>query len=132
MKRIIPNIVINNCSEALEFYKEIFGGEIKNHQLADGKEMFKGFEGKIVHSELWINDDCVLHLNDVMMGGSGDFRSNINLMLQMDSMDEIKRAFEGLSKNGKVQFELQKTFWGSYHAVVIDRFGVIWSLDFAG
>lgn len=131
MKKIIPNIVINNCKEALEFYRGVFGGEIKNYQTGEGKEMFKGQEDKIVHAELWINDDCILYLNDVL-GGSGDFRSNINLMLAMESMDEIKRVFDGLSKNGRVQFELQKTFWGSYHAVVIDRFGVIWSLDFAG
>lgn len=131
MKKIIPSIVINNCRDALGFYKEIFGGEVKNLQTGEGKEMFKGFEDKIVHSELWINNDCILHLNDVM-GESSDFKSNINLMLQLDSMDEIKRIFDGLKKNGKVQFELQKTFWGSHHAVVIDQFGVIWSLDFAG
>ncbi|HEX2944980.1 MAG TPA: VOC family protein [Clostridia bacterium] len=131
MKKIIPSIVINNCREALEFYKGIFGGEVKNLKTGEANEMFKGFEGKIVHSELWINSDCIIHMNDVMRGNN-EFTSNINLMLQMDSMDEIKRVFDGLSKGGKVQFELQKAFWGSYHAVVIDQFGVIWSLDFAG
>ena len=131
MKKIIPNIVINNCREALEFYRVIFGGEIKNLQTGEGKEMFKGNEEKVVHSELWINNDCILYLNDVF-SGNNEFVSNINLMLQMESMDEIKRVYDGLSKNGRVQYELQKAFWGSHHAVVIDQFGVVWSLDFAG
>ena len=30
MKNIIPNIFIDNCSENLEYYKGIFGGELKN------------------------------------------------------------------------------------------------------
>ncbi|MFU0782186.1 hypothetical protein [Thermoanaerobacterium thermosaccharolyticum] len=49
MKRITSNIYIDNCKEAIEYYKELFGGEIKNVQLADGIDMFKGYEGKIIH-----------------------------------------------------------------------------------
>lgn len=131
MKKIIPSISVDNCSEALEFYKNVFGGEVKNLQMADGKEMFKGFEGKIVHSELFINNDCILHLNDTF-GDKKVQESNISLMLQMESLEEIERIYSAVSKNGHVIYELQKTFWGSYHAEVADSFGVRWSLEFSG
>lgn len=65
MKKIIPELHVKNCKEALEFYKEVFGGEIKNVKLADGIEMFKGLEGKIIHAELHINSDCVMYLVDL-------------------------------------------------------------------
>lgn len=131
MKKIIPNISIDNCKEALEFYKEVFGGEVKNVQMADGKEMFKGYEGRIIHSELFINDDCILHLNDVL-GDRKEIESNISLMLQLESEEEINRIYSAVSNKGSVLYKLQKTFWGSLHAEVTDCYGIRWSLDYAG
>jgi Uncharacterized protein conserved in bacteria len=130
MEKIIPNIGIENCQTALEYYKKVFGGEIQNLQMADGKEMFKGHEGKIVHAELFINNHCVIYFNDIF--DEMQVGDNISLMLQMDSENEIKNIYSALGEQGNVIFELQKTFWGSHHAVVKDRFGIIWNLDYSG
>lgn len=62
MNKLIPHLRIENCKEAIEYYQRIFGGEIKNTQLADGIEMFKGHEGKYIHAELHINEDCIIYL----------------------------------------------------------------------
>lgn len=131
MKRVIPNIAVKNCKEALEFYKEVLGGEIKNVQMADGKDMFKGHEGKIIHSELVVNENCIFYLNDTM-GDNADEGSNISILLEMESEEEINRVYSALSKDGSVHYELQKTFWGSIHAVLTDRFGTNWSMDYSG
>ncbi|MGE5632085.1 MAG: VOC family protein [Caulobacteraceae bacterium] len=128
MKRIVPEIYVNDCKGALEYYKGIFGGEIKNVQMADGKEMFKGFEGKVIHSELHINPDCILYLMDVL--GGGQAAGNAHLLLELDSEEEINRIYAELSKSGTVRYELQKTFWGAYHAVVVDIYGNIWGLNY--
>lgn len=127
MKRIIPEIYANNCKEALEYYKMIFGGEIKNVQLADGKEMFKGFEGKVIHSELHISPECILYLMDIL--GGDKTAGNSHLLLELDSEEEINRIYEQLSKSGTVRYALQKTFWGAYHAVVTDIYGNTWGLN---
>lgn len=129
MKRIIPEIFVKDCKAALEYYKELFGGEIKNVQLADGKEMFKGLEGKIIHSELHINADCVMYLVDIL--GENHGAGNSNLLLELESEEEINRIYAELSKTGAVRFELQKTFWGAYHAVVTDIYGNTWGLNYS-
>ena len=129
MKKIIPNIAVDNCKEVLEYYKEIFGGEVKNVQMADGKEMFRGHEGKIIHAELHINPDCILYLNDTFGPKVED--SNVSIVLQLDSEEEINRLYSTLSEKGNVIFALQKTFWGSYHAVLTDCYGARWSMDYA-
>lgn len=129
MKNITPNITVENCQNVLDFYKDTFGGEIKNLQMADGKDMFKGHEGKIIHAELHINDACVIYLNDDL--GSKQKGSNIQLVLEMDSKEEIERVYKALSEKGAVQYELQKTFWGSYHAVLTDQFGILWGLNYS-
>lgn len=129
MKRIIPEIYVNNCKEALEFYKGVFGGEIKNLQMADGKEMFKGLEGKVIHSELHINADCIMYFVDVL---EGEKKVDDNhLLLELDSEEEINRVYQELSKEGTVGFELQKTFWGALHAVVTDKYGNTWGLNYS-
>ena len=128
MKQIIPNLVVEPCTEALDFYKKVFDGEIRNIQFVDGKEMFAGQEGKVVHAELAINAQCVLYLCDALRPKtSGD---NISLMLQLESIEEIDRLFLRLCENGTVIFPLQKTFWGADHAVVRDKYGIVWHLDY--
>lgn len=128
MKTITPEIYVENCKEALEFYKGIFGGEIKDVNVSDGKGMFKGFEGKIIHSELHINANCTLYFVDIFDGKKQE--DSTHLVLEMDSEEEINRVYEALSKDGSVKFPLQKTFWGAYHGVVTDRYGNTWGLNY--
>ena len=128
MKRIIPEIYVNNCKEALQYYKEVFGGEIENVQMADGKEMFKGFEGKIIHAELHVTPEYILYFVDIF--GDTKESGNVNLVLELESEEEITRIYELLSKNGSIKYELQKAFWGAYHAVVTDGYGNTWGLNY--
>lgn len=128
MKSIIPEIYVENCKAALEYYKGIFGGEIKNLRLADGIEMFKGHEGKIIHSELHINESCILYLVDIF--DEKKKTENIHLVLELDNEEEINRVYSSLKDLGSVKYELQKTFWGAYHAVVTDQFGNTWGLNY--
>lgn len=128
MKSIIPSIYVEKCKEALDFYKGVFGGELKNVQLADNIQMFKGHEGKIIHSELHVNDTCVLYFVDLFDEKKDN--SGIQLVLELDSEEEINKVYSELSKSGSVGFELQKTFWGAFHAVVTDSYGVTWGLNY--
>lgn len=128
MKRIIPEIFIKDCKGALEYYKGVFGGEIKNVQMADNVEMFKGNEGKVIHSELHINPNCILYLVDILK--EGQTSGNANLLLELESEEEINRIYSALSKAGTVKYELQKTFWGAYHGVVVDTYGNTWGLNY--
>ena len=127
MKKLLPHIYIENCKEALEYYKQIFGGEIKNTQTGDGMEMFKGHEGKYIHAELHINKNCLIYFADVFSPlVKGD---NIWTMLDMSSEDEINSIYDSLSKDGEIKMELQDTFWNSRYAVVKDKYGLTWELN---
>jgi PhnB protein len=129
MKTITANLSVSNCGEALEYYQSIFGGEIKNTQKADGVDMFKGHEGKYIHSELHITENCVLYLTDIFSREHNP-GNNFQLVLELDSEEEISRHFDTLSKDGKVQFPLGDTFWGAKHGVVKDKYGITWGLNY--
>ncbi|WML44288.1 VOC family protein [Neobacillus sp. PS3-40] len=122
MKSIIPNIFIENCKENLDYYKNIFGGEIKNiipHQ--DSPE-------KLMHAELHINQQCVLFFGDLLEQSQSDV--NMHIFLMLDTEEEIQKIYDALNENAKnVLIELQKSFWGSLHAVLMDKNGIIWDLD---
>jgi PhnB protein len=129
MKKIIPHFSIPNCHEALEFYKNIFGGEIKNTQTGEGLDMFKGQEEKLIHAELHINEECVLYFNDVFQPQQ-TVGTNVSNVLDMESEEEIDRVYAALSTEGKIMMPLQDTFWGAKHAVVTDKNGLQWDLNF--
>lgn len=128
IKHIIPNVSVKNCSKAIDYYKRIFGGEIKNLQIGDGNPMFKNLEGKVIHSELHVNDDCIIYFVDIL--DEKNPSTNPPLVLQLQSEREIKKVYSAFQKDGTVIFKLQKTFWGVLHGVVIDKFDLTWSLNY--
>jgi len=121
MKKIIPSLFIENCKENLDYYKNIFGGEIKNIVP------YKDASGKLMHAELHINEQCILYFCDLMQPSKT--HTNIHILLAFDNEEEIKKIYDGLKENANVIYELQITFWGSLHAVVEDKNGVIWELN---
>lgn len=121
MKKITPNIALEDCEHSVEFYQNVFGGRISGGSRTP--------DGKLLHLELQVNPDCVLYFNDVFDGTPTE-GGNISIVLEMDSMEETERLYDELQKGGGVHYELQKTFWGAYHAVILDRHGVRWSLNY--
>jgi PhnB protein len=51
------------------------------------------------------------------------------LVLQMDDPVAAERVFNALADGGTIKMPLQETFWASRFGVLIDRFGVRWSIN---
>ncbi|WP_308017603.1 VOC family protein [Alkalihalobacillus deserti] len=81
MKSANPYLFIENCKEEMKFYQGIFGGGIKNVQLADGIEMFKDHEDKILHAELHLGES-VIHFSDTF--GSVNKGDNVKITLELE------------------------------------------------
>ena len=129
LKSIIVSLAVDDCEAALQYYKGIFGGVIKNTQKADNVEMFKGHEGKYIHSELHINEYCILYLTDIFSSKHTE-GNNFQIVLELDSEDEIINQYEALAKDGNIKFPLGDTFWGAKHGVVTDKYGITWGLNY--
>ena len=129
MKQIVPEIYVKNCAQALGFYKETFGGEIKNLQMSDDMEMFKQYKGKVVHGELHVNNNCIFYFLDIFDKKRASV-GNVTLVLHMQTKQQMQQVFDALSEGGDVGMAMQKTFWGEYHAIVTDRYGAPWALNF--
>lgn len=114
-------------SRGLNYYQEVLGGEIKNVQLADDVEMFKGHEGKCLHAELHLGNS-IIHFSDPF--GRVEKGDHVKITIEFDSEEEIRKVYQSLVADGQAILELQDTFWGALHANVIDKYGIGWLLNY--
>ena len=120
-----------NAKEALEYYREVFGGEISNLQTYGEADYPTPPEAhdRVIHAQ-FRKDDLFLMASDAFPGSPVVVGSNISLTLEFESDEEIQEIYEALSQKGTVHMELQDTFWGAKYAKVQDTYGVIWDLNY--
>jgi PhnB protein len=118
---ISPALTCRDASQAIEFYKKVFGA----------KEIMRmpGPGGIVMHAELQIGDSKMF-LNDEIPGmataptpGSGN---PIYLFLYTENVD---RVFElAVAEGSKVAMPLENQFWGDRYGKVVDPYGHMWGL----
>lgn len=154
---IIPHLKFKgNCREALSFYKECFGGDVKFLQTFGENEEFAknmplAFHKNVMHAE-FVSGDLHFYACDAvpMHEEHGCCRSNMNeyedsgccgsgvekddsridLGLSLTSEEEQTRSFNQLSRGGVIEMPLQDTFWGARFGIVRDKYGFRWPMNF--
>ena len=56
--------------------------------------------------------------------------NNFTISVNTGSQEEADKLFNGLSADGKVTMPMNKTFWGSYFGMFVDRFDIQWMVSF--
>ncbi|WP_347548854.1 VOC family protein [Pseudalkalibacillus hwajinpoensis] len=117
--------------EALNYYKDIFEGEITNVQtFGDANyETPPELDDHIMHAR-FEKGDLYFMVSDVFLNQTVTVGNNISLALELDSEEEIQTLYSRLKEKGTVYMELQDTFWGATFAKVKDAYGVIWDLNY--
>jgi len=124
------------CEEALEFYKAAVGAKVtfvlhfnESPQPMPAGTVKPGFEKKVMHcsfhvggSELMASDGC----------GDNTAFSGFSLSLSVPTEAEADRAFDALSRGGKVTMLLGKTFWSPRYGMLTDKFGIAWMVSVPG
>lgn len=116
-----------DCEEAMNFYKNIFGGELDLKRF--GEMPMEGNDAdpnKIMHSELK-NDEFNFMASD---GGKGTMNTdNFSISLNGSDGDKLRRYFDGLSEGGKVTVPIEKHPWGAEFGMLKDKFGIDWMVN---
>ncbi|HEY1074315.1 MAG TPA: VOC family protein [Patescibacteria group bacterium] len=119
-----------NCREAMEFYKEVFGGELSVQTYgaaqSDLPEEMKHMGDKVMHALL--NGGLIrLMASDSTRDKFED--SFISLALGGTDEAKLREVFEKLSDGGKVTQPLKKESWGDVFGSLTDKFGVDWMVN---
>jgi len=127
---------LGNTEEAFLFYKSVFGSEFSSFQrFSDtpfGADMPEADRSKIMHVALPVGPGHELMGTDALesMGHTLTVGNNMYITLNPDSKEEADRLYKSLSAGGKIEMELQDTFWGAYYGSFADQFGVQWMINY--
>lgn len=111
------------CEEAMNFYKEVFGGELEMTKF--GEMPMPGHDNyadKIMHATLK-TPDLTFMASD---GGESGMPSNVQLSLSGSDGPKLKGFFEALAVEGAVTQPLEKAPWGDEFGMLTDKYGIKW------
>lgn len=119
-----------NCREAVEFYSKVFNTSVQEILTFGDGQMDMAEEDKklIMHTYLMISGSCVM-FSDTFPGQPVTVGNNISLTVISKDIDEIRTQFNILKEGGRVDMDLQETFWSKCYGMVTDKFGVCWQLS---
>ena len=122
------------CADAFRFYQEVFGGELMVMPF-DGSpacgDVAPEHRNRTMHAGLDIGGELLMG-SDCMPGDAYDGVKGCHISVQADDMGHAERLYRQLGTQGSVQMELQRTFWAEGFAMLTDRFGVPWMINFSG
>lgn len=131
-----------DCKAAFDFYQKVFKTESSGTYLFDDMPADPNFpplpedaKGKVMHTSIRINPDCMLMGSDVVEG-FGHKLTNGNstyIMLDVESPEEAKELFAALSEGAKqIEMPLEETFFAELYSSFQDKFGIQWMIHFEG
>jgi len=128
---LVPTICFQgNCDEAINFYKEAVGAEVKViNYLKDAPQGFtmKGFSepNHVLNSDVVICGTTVAMLDGGTAQITGEY---FTFTLFVDSAEEARTVFDKLAEGGKVIGALAPQFWAELCGDVEDKFGINWHI----
>lgn len=129
----------NQCEEAFNFYKSVFGGEFEMisrfNEIPAGEEapaMPEADGNNIMHVSLPIGNGTSLMGSDTGGEWSGRITmgNNFSISINTDSKEEADRLYQELSAGGKETMPMADTFWGSYFGMFTDKFEINWMVSY--
>ena len=123
MIKINPWINFNgNAEEAFDFYKSVFGGDVRK-VLNDKDEM--------MFITLPIGKDNMLIANNVPegMGKVNENENRSKIAVSTESKEEAEKIFNSLSSGGNVEVPMSEGM-GSYMGMFRDKYGIEWIIQF--
>jgi PhnB protein len=116
--------------QAMEFYKSVFGGELRMSTFKEfNASQDPSEDNKIMHAELNNGDGIVFMASDTPKRMEYRPGTNINMSLSGDDEAELKGYFNKLSAGGQVSEPLEKAPWGDSFGMCTDRFGINWFVN---
>ena len=118
------------CDEALAFYKEALGAEVKDVAYFRDAPPNSGMDESlppnfVMHSEVLIFGTKITMTDGGTAPIAGDYFS---LILSLDSAEEVTSVFHKLADGGQVIEALAPQFWATLCGDVQDRFGIHWHI----
>ncbi|WP_210588796.1 VOC family protein [Streptomyces sp. GESEQ-35] len=118
-----------DARQALEFYKEVFGGTLTVNTYGEFGQGDAPNADKIMHGMLETPSGFTLMGADSPPGMPVTPGTNFSVSLSGDDDAELRGYWEKLSEGGSVSVPFEKQMWGDVFGMCADRFGIPWMVD---
>ena len=124
-ENLIPHLVCDSCSEAIEFYKKAFGAEeVRRVPSPDGCKIMHAAI-RIGNSFVYLVDDFPEYCEGKSQSPKGLKGTPVTIHHYVENCDAaIKRAQDA---GATVSMPAQDMFWGDRYGVVTDPYGHKWA-----
>ncbi|QCR43302.1 hypothetical protein C1N91_06835 [Curtobacterium sp. SGAir0471] len=123
----------DQAREALGFWHEVLGGELKTMTFAEGGMVRDPADAeKIMHGQIETPGGLLLMASDSPASMPTPTESNVSVSLSGDDEDLLTGYWEGLADGATVIEPLTKAPWGDTFGMLTDRFGVTWLVNISG
>jgi PhnB protein len=119
----------DNARQALEFYKEVFGGNLTVNTYGEYGAQDSPDADKIMHGLLETDSGFTLMCADMPPGSEHQPGNNIAVSVSGDDAAELRGYWDKLSDGGAVPVPLEKQMWGDEFGMCVDRFGITWMVN---
>ena len=133
--RLNPYLTFHgNAREAMEFYRDVLGGELTLTTFAEGGMPDAGDPEHIMHAQLENESGFTLMGSDAASGSPARPMSGVQISLSgdTDSDAELSGYFERLAAAGTVVEPLVEAPWGDKFGMVTDPYGILWMVNISG
>jgi PhnB protein len=119
----------DNARQAMEFYKEVFGGTLVLNTFGEFGQADSPVADKIMHGMLETDSGFTIMASDTPPGMERNTGDTITISLSGDDADELRGYWDKLSNSGKVSMPLEKQMWGDEFGICVDQFGIPWMVN---
>ncbi|WP_116050308.1 VOC family protein [Amycolatopsis palatopharyngis] len=121
-----------NAREAMQFYKEVFGGSLTLSTYGEFGAQDSPGADKVMHAILESENGFTLMGSDTPPGMDHSPGNTMSVSLSGDDADTLRGYWVKLADGGNVSVPLEKQMWGDEFGMCADRFGVSWMVNIAG
>ncbi|MFI9821398.1 VOC family protein [Streptomyces sp. NPDC052013] len=128
--RLNPYLSFNgDARQALEFYKDVFGGDLRLNTYGEFGQPGAENADKIMHGMLETPSGFTLMGADHPPGMEYKPGNNFSVSLSGEDESELRGYWDKLSSASSVSVPLEKQMWGDVFGMCTDRFGVSWMVN---
>ena len=117
------------ANEAMEFYKDVFGGELNVHRFGDSGPQEGVNPDGVMHAQLQTKAGFTLMASDMPPGMPLQAGNNMSISLSGEDEAELRGYWDALSGSGTETVPLEKQVWGDTFGMCVDKFGVAWMVN---
>jgi PhnB protein len=118
-----------NAREAMEFYRDVFGGELKVNTFGEFGAPDPATADQVMHAQLETDRGFTLMASDTPPGMEHSTGTAITVSLSGDDTEQLRGYWAKLADGGSVSMPLEKQMWGDEFGACVDKFGVPWMVN---